>query len=173
MDDQQVISLYEDTRHLANIAVWAVALQVKRLGAEEPDFADFPHQPLVDFHFLVTALTQVRQLAEALTAIDEMQPTIEEAIQSFDREVPQLRAIRNVLEHIGDYVRGRGHNNAVPYGGLFTIVLDPDCIKWLDYELRPSAALAASEALFNVIREKPPTAYARAAESHRNECPAC
>ena len=169
MNDDEIISLYEDTRLLVNRAVYSVGLQVKRLKASEPDLA----QILADFHFLVTALTSIRQLAEGLKAIDDMKSTMIEAVQSFDAEVPQLRAIRNVLEHKADYMRGKGRNKSVCYGGMFTITLDPDQIIFADCHLRPDAALMASEAILEVIREKPPAAYARAVETHGRECTKC
>lgn len=169
MDEEKVVSLYEDMRHLANVAVWAVDLQIKRLETNEPEFADFPFQPLVDFHFLVTALTRLQEIAEALKAIEDMEPVMEKAIESFEKEVPGLRDIRNVLEHIGEYARGAGHDQDVQYGEMFTVVLDSDCIQWLGYELRPRAALSASDTLFHVIKENPPAAYVRAVDSQRSK----
>ncbi|MHB8353955.1 MAG: hypothetical protein ACYDCF_05890 [Burkholderiales bacterium] len=169
MDEEKIVSLYEDTRHLANVAVWAVDLQVKRLEANELEFADFPFQPLVDFHFLVTALTRLQKIAEALKAIEDIELVMEKAIESFEKDMPGLRNIRNVLEHTGEYARGVGHNQDVQYGEMFTVVLDPDCIQWLGYELRPSAALSASDVLFHVIKENPPAAYVRAVDSQRSK----
>lgn len=168
MDDPKIVSLYEDGRHFANISVWAVALQVKRLETNKPELEDFDFQPVVDFHFLVTGLARLQEIAETLKAIDDMRPAMEKAIEAFKTEVPGLRYMRNVLEHMGEYARGDGKNKAVQYREIFTIGLDPDCIQWLGHELRPRAALAASDALFRVIKENPPAAYIKTVNSTVN-----
>ena len=112
-------------------------------------------QPVVDFHFLVTALTRLRKAAELVAKTTD----ISTYLKQFDETLPDLTNIRNVLEHIDEYRLGKGRNKNVRANELQTVYLDHDCIVWLGYKINPVEALQASNRLFNAIRNNPPNAY--------------
>ena len=155
VDDERIVAVYEDARVLANIAVWAVQLQIKRLRSEENEISEFVMQPVVDFHFLVTALTRLRKAAELVAEFSD----IAREIKQFDDVLPDLSRIRNVQEHIEEYRLGKGHNKQVNANELLTIVFDHNRLVWLGYEIRVDDALQVSDCLFQAIRSNPPAAY--------------
>ena len=67
-----------------------------------------------------------------------------------------LRAVRNILEHIDEYRVGKGHNKNVPKVSFQTFTLDDDSIKWLNYEINLEQAIKASGDLFMAIKSKSP-----------------
>ena len=154
-DNERIVATYEDARSLANIAVWSVELQIHRLKAEETEIPDFVMQPVVDFHFLVIALTRLRKAAELAAKTTD----ISAALKEFDETLPDLKKIRNVLEHIDEYRLGEGRNKNVKANELQTVILNHDQIFWSGYEINPVKALQASDRLFNAIKNSPPDAY--------------
>ena len=154
-DDERTVAVYEDARILANMAVWAVQLQINRLRSEKNEMPEFVMQPVVDFHFLVTALTRLRKAAELVAAFSD----ISREIKQFDDALPDLPKIRNVQEHIDEYRLGKGYNKKINANELLTIVLDHDRLAWLGYELRVDDALRVSDCLFQAIKSNPPAAY--------------
>jgi hypothetical protein len=154
-DDDRTVAVYEDARILANIAVWAVQLQINRLRSEKNEIPEFVMQSVVDFHFLVTALTRLGKAAELVAAFSN----ISREIKQFDDSLPDLSKIRNVQEHIDEYRLGEGHNKQINANELLTIVLDHDRLAWLGYEIRVDVALRVCDCLFQAIRSNPPAAY--------------
>jgi hypothetical protein len=136
-EKEKIVAVYEDARSEANIAVWAIKLQLQRLNSKENEIPDFVLQPIVDFHFLVTALTRLRKMAELVSKYSD----ISEGIKKFDEALPDLKNIRNVLEHLDEYRMGKGRNKSVSVNGLRTIMVDPNRIHWLDYEINGNEAL--------------------------------
>jgi len=154
-ESEKIVTVYEDARSEANIAVWAIQLQINRLRSEDNEIPGFVLQPVVDFHFLVTALTRLRKMADLVSKFSN----ISEAIKKFDETLPDLKNIRNVLEHIDEYRLGKGRNKNVSANALRTILLDPDRIQWLDYEIKTNEALEVSDFLFQAIKANAPEAY--------------
>jgi hypothetical protein len=155
MDEQQV-SIYEDARNMANIATWGVELQTCRLRnsiqKDKNEIEEFVMQPIIDFHFLVTALCRLRLTAEIVSKICDLSS----AIEVFDKNLPDLRAVRNILEHIDEYRVGKGRNKNVPKGSFQTFILDDDSVKWVNYEINLEQAINASSDLFRAIKSKSP-----------------
>lgn len=156
-EEEKEISNYEDARHLANIGVWSVELQVERLKKEDQDDAEFVMRKAADFHFLVVALMRVRRAATLVSKSSN----IKNAIGKFDKEVPSLRSMRNVLEHIDDYIDGKGRDTSVVIGELFIYAFGSDKVAWSKYEIDLEKALKASANLFKAIQENPPSSYAK------------
>jgi hypothetical protein len=154
-ENEKIVAVYEDARSESNLAVWAIHLQIQRLRSEKNEIEGFVLQPVVDFHFLVTALTRLRKMADLVLKHSD----ISEAIKQFDNALPDLRKIRNVLEHIDKYRLGEGRNKKVSINGLRTIMLGPDKIQWLDYEIKIEQAAKVSDLLFQSIKDNAPKAY--------------
>jgi len=152
---EKIVAVYEDARSEANIAVWAIQLQIQRLRSTQDEISGFALQPVVDFHFLVTALTRLRKMADLVSKFSN----ISEAIKQFDKTLPDLKKIRNVMEHLDDYRLGEGRNKKVRINALRTIALDTKRIQWLDYEIKTDEALQISDFLFQAIKDNAPEAY--------------
>ena len=155
--EEKEVSNYEDARHLANLGLWAVDLQIKRLKRQEPEDNEFVLRRVSDFHFLVVALIRVRRSAELVNSIVDLRS----ALERFDRDIPNLKKMRDILEHIDDYTKGRGRDTNVVVGGLFTYAFGDDVITWSEYRLNLDTAMKACETLFSEIKANPPASYAR------------
>lgn len=149
--NEQELAVYEDARNMANIAIWGVELQIKRIFGKN-EIEEFVMQPVVDFHFLVTSLNRLRQAASMVSKISDISGTISE----FDFQIPDLRTIRNILEHIDEYRIGKGYNKAVPKISFQTISFVENSIQWVDYEINTSTALEVSQKLFVAIQAVSP-----------------
>lgn len=155
--DEQHIAIYEDARTMANIAAWGVELQIRRLRKSiqenNKETEEFVMQPIIDFHFLVTALSRLRLTAEIVSEICDLSS----AIEAFDKNLPDLRVVRNILEHIDEYRVGKGHNKNVPRDSFQTFTLDDDSVKWVSYEINLEKTIKASSDLFMAIKNKSPS----------------
>lgn len=145
---------YERARRLANIAVWSVELQCRRLRSAEPEDEVFVLRKLTDFTFLVVSLTRLRRAAQLAAGVPELQPVMTEAIDQFDRALPGLKAMRDVGEHIDDYVLDRGRTNISRQSLEVSTLEDRDpTLHWLGAKLNAPEALEASRQLFAAIQE--------------------
>jgi hypothetical protein len=82
---------YERAIRLANIAVFTVDLQCRRLNSDEPEDGEFIFRKWADFHFLVVALTRLRRAAELDVKVKSIKSNIRAALQEFDSAIPNLR----------------------------------------------------------------------------------
>jgi len=147
--DKKNLAIIEDAKNMANIAVWSVELQLKRLMSGKHEIEEFVMQPVVDFHFLIVALTRLRQAASLMSAVSDLS----KAISDFDASLPNLRTVRNILEHIDEYRVGEGKNKSVPSSSFQTIEFNDQNITWVGYEINLEHAKSASSELFLEIKE--------------------
>ncbi|MEX1034407.1 MAG: hypothetical protein WDZ54_00515 [Sneathiella sp.] len=162
MENNQLksIAIYEDSQIFANIAVYSIALQIQRINSDKFEIADFTMQHFVDFHFLITALTQLRNIAETVAEISGIRADI----QVFDDDLSDLRHIRNVLEHIDEYRLGRGHNQNIAASSTQTYVFGNNVMHYVGYKIDLDVALKASERLFEAIKKHPPEGHSPSAD---------
>lgn len=143
---------------LANEAMFTVALQIRRLRSEEPEDTDFVMRWWTDLQFLIVALRRLRRTAE-LAARTDPSNSLREAMADFDAQLPGLRVMRNVGEHIDAYAvdtPGRHHREVdrrqLQVGGwdgrIYRWLLDKDG-EWL--ELDVEKAKTAAEQLFEAV----------------------
>lgn len=146
---------YERARRLANIAIWSVHLQCRRLRAAEPEDVDFVLRKWADFDFLVVALVRLRRAARLTAQVPELESSLLAAIETFDSTLPGLKRLRNVAEHIDDYAVDRGREQSVGRQSLEVSSLDAEgpTLHWLDSALNATEALQASERLFAAVKE--------------------
>jgi hypothetical protein len=145
------IALWEEALSLANTACWAIELQIKRLASDEPEIDEFILQQVVDFHFLVVAISRLRRAADlACEAAD-----ISDQIRHFDSALSGWRKMRNALEHIDDYWRHKGRDESIRVSGLPVFEFGP-VIRWLDTALDLDMCRRESFALFQSIKKNPP-----------------
>lgn len=96
---------------LANDAIRAVAMQHHRISQELPDderfFAGQGFRQEADLRFLLVALRWLREACRAAAAITG-DPRLAGALNAFDASLPPAKDMRDVSEHVADYIRGRG-----------------------------------------------------------------
>ena len=87
---------YQRARRLANVAMWSIELQCRRLESVEPEDAMFVLRRWTDFDFLIVALTRLRRAARLAARIPQLQASLGAALAQFDRALPHLRKMRDV-----------------------------------------------------------------------------
>lgn len=148
---------YERARRLANVSLWAISLQCRRLRSLEPEDDGFVFRKWVDFDFLIVALTRFRRAVKLAANIPEIQSEIATALKQFDSALPHLKKMRDVAEHIDDYAIEKGKVTSVERGLLEVSSLGDGgeglVLEWLGHELNADKALSASGKLFDTIRK--------------------
>lgn len=145
-------AIYERARRLANLAVWTVALQHRRLRTTEPEDGEFLFRRWADFQFLIVALTRCRRAAVLATKVARIEDSMKAAIQAFDAALPMLKNMRDVAEHFDDYAVDEGWNQKVSRSSLEVGVFGEKAFEWLGYRLDADEALEAAQKLFSAIQ---------------------
>lgn len=145
---------YERARRLANIALWSVHLQCRRLRSPEPEDAEFVFRRWADFDFLVIALTRLRRAARLAAGVPKLRSALDAAIEQFDSMLPGLKEWRDVAEHIDDYALDRGRKQSVRRNWLevSTMTEDGPTLRWLGSTLNAGEAVQASQRLFAAVK---------------------
>ena len=144
---------YERARRLANLAVWTVALQKRRLKTDEPEDADFLFRRWADFQFLIVALTRLRRAASLAAKVPTLAAPLQAALVTFDTSLPMLKRMRDIAEHIDDYALDRGRDRAITRASLEVGVIGDSTFEWLGQRLDSNIALSAAHQLFKEIQQ--------------------
>jgi hypothetical protein len=144
-------AIYDRARRLANLAVWTVELQCRRIKTSEPEDGEFIFRRWADIHFLIVALTRLRRAAVLASKIETLKANISEAIHMFDDSLPNLKQMRDVAEHIDDYATNKGKNKNVDRSSLEVFVHDSQAVHWLGFSLDIGGASNAASTLFGAI----------------------
>lgn len=146
---------YERARRLANVSIWAIELQCRRLELSEPEDAIFIFRKWTAFDFLIVALTRLRRAAVLAVRVPQVQEAVSVALQEFDAALPGLKKLRDIAEHIDEYAVGRGRQRSVKRQELEVSQMstDPPVLVWLGHELNARDALHAGQKLFRSIQE--------------------
>ncbi|MEX2210674.1 MAG: hypothetical protein WD689_02785 [Gaiellaceae bacterium] len=153
-------AILERAFSLTNEAMFTVALQIRRLGSEEPEDKDFVMRWWADLQFLIVALRRLRRAAELAARVDDPSASVRKAIALFDAELPALRVMRNVGEHIDEYAvdHPRRHHEEIDRRQLQVGSWDGRVYRWLQdqsgeqLELDADRAKTAAEQLFEEVR---------------------
>jgi hypothetical protein len=145
---------YERARRLANLAVWAIDLQCRRLRSIEPEDSVFVFRKWADFGFLIVALTRLRRAASLAANLQEAKPLLGEALKEFDASLPDLKRMRDVAEHIDDYAIDQGRQRNVARQSLEVSFMEDEgpTLEWLGSRLNAQEALQASQQLFEALK---------------------
>lgn len=135
----------------ASEAMLTIDLQIRRLGTVEPEDTAFLFRPWVDWQFLAIALNWLRRSA-ALAQRHLNDEHLAQAIAAFDRDLPQIRRMRNSREHFDAYAEDRGRDAQVGRGHLQVGSWDSTGFEWLGDTLRTTTAQSASESLLAALR---------------------
>lgn len=153
-------------RSTANDAIRAVALQRDRIKHREDDayFAAAGFRQEVDVAFLLVALRWLREACQLVVELTQ-NAALAEAVGDFDRRLPAARDLRDVREHIRDYIQGSGklQRDTTPPDRLVSMAslgsrtwLGHDELShfiWAGKEIRLDDALPAAESLYRAMQE--------------------
>jgi hypothetical protein len=147
--------ILERAQSLCNEACYTVALQCRRLRSQEPEDNAFIFRWWADLQFLIIALRRLRRAAELGENISSVSTVLKEAIRDFDHALPNIKKIRNVGEHIDQYVLDapKRHHKDVHRGELQVGHWDGTVFTWLGTDLNIDAALDAAEKLFLTVQQ--------------------
>jgi len=157
-DRPDEVTLSEEARHFANLYVWAVDTQIKRIkrGMVDPTSLNFALQMVMDFEFLLSALRKLRRSAELMSRIPTVEKDINKAIRNFDEKLPDLQNLRNASEHFDEHLEGRdrGKNLVDSYVAHFsTLKYHENSVEWLQRKLDLDIALTEAHFLFDSVRQ--------------------
>ena len=146
-------AIYERARRLANLSLWTIDMQRRRINSDEPEDDKFVLRKWADFHFLIVALTRLRRSAVLATKAKTIEQKIKIALKEFDSALPNIKKMRDVAEHIDDYAVDSGKDKNISRKSLEVGIIDGETWHWLGFEINTKHALKASSQLFKAIKE--------------------
>ena len=167
---------YERAKRLADVSMFAVDLQVRRLRSTEPEDATFIFRKWFDFDSLVVALTRLRRAATLARKVPEIRRPVAAALREFDSSLPDFTRLRDVAEHIDEYAVDSGKRSSVPRQDLEVSSIDGSAptLNWLGVQLNASEALVAAVDCTRLFRMRPRSCQSRSAGGSsalcRNAC---
>lgn len=148
----------ERARRLASESMRAIALQLRRFQSSEPEDTEWHFRRWMDFQFLIIALWRLRTVAEIAAAVND---AVRHALIEFDQDLPDLRRMRNVSQHLDDYAtdhptrrRQTKPGTTEPIGRRLLEVgtWDHNNVNWLGGTLNLRRTRTAAEKLYASIR---------------------
>jgi len=97
------LQVLERAVRLVSNAVYAVELQLRRIRDVEPEDDEFLFRKWMDIQFLISALWRIRLAAMAAKKRIPNDVLIATAIERFDLQLPYLKSMRDVGQHLDDY----------------------------------------------------------------------
>lgn len=143
---------YERARRLANLALWTVALQRRRLDSTEPEDKEFPLRMWMDFHFFVVALSRLRRSVALALKIGALKSKMKDALWDFDLSLPHLKIMRDVAEHIDDYAIDAGRIPTISRKSLEISSRNGGTWQWLGFATNTESAFVAAIRLFDALK---------------------
>lgn len=141
LTDEQIL---EDAFWLARNAVYMVDLQYRRVmeGSEW----------WIDMQFFIVALRRLRNVC----GLAGHNRDVKRALTAFDRMLPDLKAMRDIGEHIDAYARGTGKRKDVERDSIEDGQLEDDgTFSWPGlagrYSLNVNTAWKSANALFTAV----------------------
>jgi hypothetical protein len=161
--EEREVAQYEDLRSYANRMVWTINRQIRRLreslrGSEPND--DFVLQPVSEAEFLIVSLDRLLAVSSKINNIAA--GALDDAISEYRLALPSLRAPRNVIAHLDDYLLGEGNDQSVRPGSLSVHEFGDAGVDYGGFKFDLGKALLAAEMLFGAVRRFPPLSYQKA-----------
>jgi hypothetical protein len=153
IDDPSDAATYERARRLANLAMWTVALQRRRLKTNEPEDGEFIFRRWADFQFLIMALVRLRRATSLAAKVPALTVTMRKALTNFDAALPTLKSMRDIAEHFDDYAMDRGRDRTISRTAIEVGVIGNSVFQWLGRELNADTAASAAQQLFKDIQQ--------------------
>lgn len=154
MNEPTPAATYERARRLANVALWAVHLQCRRLRNNDEIDEEFVLRRWADFDFLIIALTRLRKAVSLAGKAPMLAQPVTQALASFDEVLPDLKKLRDTAEHIDEYAVDRGRVKSIKRQSLevSSLSMEGPTLEWLGFRLNTEEALDASQVLFRALK---------------------
>lgn len=145
--------IYERARRRANLTLWAIDLQCRRLRSSEQEDDLFIFRKWADFDFLIVCLTRFHRFAKLAASVPEVNLYLTIPLREFQSALPNLKRMRDVAEHFDDYAVDKGRLGDVKRQALEVSFMNEEgtVLSWLDVELNSREALVACQKLFAKI----------------------
>jgi hypothetical protein len=152
MSDAVII---ERAHSIANEAMWTVVLQHRRIRAKEPEDGMFVFRWWVDLQFFILALYRLRTAVKIARNISAISFSIDAAISQFDKDIPDLKKLRDIGEHIDEYAvdSQKRHDKSVDRKQLQVGTWKDPVYEWLDVSLNVDNSKIAAEKLFRTLQK--------------------
>lgn len=146
------------TFSFANEYVHTVQLQYDRMYAEDVRDDHFPLRVYADIKFFILALTWLEKSTREMGKYPVWFPSIQIARDRFKKAIPNLELMRNVSEHIEEYMFDRGKKSHVKRDQLQVSQWSKEEFYWLQGEdgehltINFKNALEAARELYSAVR---------------------
>jgi len=148
------ISILEDSRHFVNRAVEALNLQMNRLEKYTFEDAGEFWEYLADSHFYIVALKRLRQSFFVSKKNQRVWVKFEKEFNAFDQDISDAIKMRHVLEHVDDYIKNSGKDNAIKNSNLYTNHFDENgCLNWAGLKFDRHKLQESAEKVVKKYRE--------------------
>ncbi|WKN45029.1 hypothetical protein [Tunicatimonas pelagia] len=124
------IAILEDSQYFVNRAVDGLNLQRGRLVNYDFSIRDDPWNFLTDVYFYITALKRLRQPILVGRKVAKIKVKVENAINNFDNEITNARNMRDILEHVDEYIQNKGRNKQIRNATLYNVIYTESGIHW-------------------------------------------
>lgn len=135
---------------LASESMRAVDLQVRRIRGSEPEDDEWLFRAWMDLQFLIVALWRLRLVGHLAARIND---GVQKALKVFNREIPDLKLMRDVAQHLDEYAIDAGHQRCVGHRSLEVGDLNTDEFQWLGGTLNLPQARQAAVVLYLSIKQ--------------------
>lgn len=146
---------------LGSNALYAIDLQIRRIASSEPEDEEFLFRPWMDIQYLIYTFWRMRLAGRAAARKASDDPSLVAAVAAFDRQIPHLKAMRDVAQHLDDYIldssqrrttRRSGDSRPVGRRQLEVGAWSMDSFHWLGMELRFAESRQAAAELYSSLR---------------------
>lgn len=143
----------ERARSFANEAMYTVALQVRRLAADEPEDEKFIFRRWADWQLLVVALRRLQRAADLGSTTPIGAKVITPALARWRQEIPGLTTMRNIAEHIDSYAvdSPHRHDKQVDRRQLQVGQFSAEEFVWLGHTLNAAHVKTTAETLHGAV----------------------
>lgn len=144
---EKAISLSKEYLHVAT-------LQKNRLQKPCSEEYSFIFKYWIDLQFFILSLYRFRNMVKLAAKIDSISIPVKNAIQDFDRGMPDLKIMRDVGEHMYDYGidHERRHVKEINRKHLQSGTFDGIIFTWLDKKMNINSALDETVKLYQKLQ---------------------
>src|SRR5436309_1365343 len=140
----------ETAKFVSTQAMHSVRLQWERSQREESDdnsWGGSAFRQEADLQYFLIALRRLRRVAARVEEITQ-DTDLSQGLEAFDAALPDVKRMRDVDEHIDEYLIGRGRDEAVPVGGLEVTIRRGSTLEWAGMTLDVDDAFHKAEELY-------------------------
>ena len=141
--------ILERAYSLATEYMYSISLQRRRVEIIEPEDDEFIMRRWVDIQFLISGLVRLRKCVLIASQVPEAKIAISQAVEEFDKRLPALQNLRNVVEHIDEYAIDQGRNKSMSRGQVQVGSIIGAELNWLGPRLDLDEAKSAAEQLYS------------------------